>query len=277
MASRLVSVIMPVYNRADILVASLESVYAQTYRPIELIIVNDGSSDGSEEVVLHWKKKSESDQFVIKYHYQQNKGAPAARNLGMAMAKGEFVQFLDSDDILLSGKIAKQVTALEEHQADVAVCDFVIKDAKGNILETHLNNTNVWRKVAEDGSLSVFTPLFRKCLVEEKLAWNEHITIRQDKDFLFKLLMLAKQVIYTPGLWCQYIHHGHNQISASYHNRELEFFKRANGLVHFWKINYRHIPSKNIPYLFVGVFVLLNKGTRKAMKRLLQGFNLIRR
>lgn len=276
MHEMLVTVIVPVYNRADLLVASLESVYQQTYRPIELIIINDGSTDESEEVILDWKKKRYGESFIIKYFFQENKGAPAARNLGLAHASGEFIQFLDSDDRLLAQKIDSQVQVLEEHHADIAVCDFLIKDARGNILETHLNNANVWRKVAFDGSLSVFTPLFRKCLIEKKLAWNEDLTIRQDKDFLFKLLMMTKQVVYTPGYWCLYIHHSNSQISASYHKSNQEFFKRASGQVRFFKKNYRHIPPKNIPYLLVGVFVLLKKGTKKAMKHLLQRFSLIK-
>lgn len=272
MFKMLVSVIVPVYNRADMLVESLESVYQQTYRPIELIIINDGSIDDTGEVVLQWKKKRADDRFLIQYHYQENKGAPAARNLGIINASGEYLQFLDSDDRLLSQKIENQIKAMKTHRADIAVCDFLIRDSAGNISETHFNHTNVWRKVAKDQSLSVFTPLFRKTLIGNRLKWNENLTIRQDKDFVFKLIMLTKAVIYTPGVWCHYIHHGRNQISATYHNKNHEFFKRVKGLLQFWVQNWQFIPARNFRYYALGVFVIFKKGLRKAIKARLRNF-----
>mgnify|MGYP003290330313 CR=1 FL=1 len=113
-----VSIIIPCYNQAQFLPETLDSVLAQTYENWECIIVNDGSSDNTEEVALEYCKQD--DRFV--YLPKQNGGLSSARNAGLDAAKGDYVQFLDSDDIILPRKIEKQVQSLENDDVDVCVC-----------------------------------------------------------------------------------------------------------------------------------------------------------
>src|SRR5271157_3746140 len=102
----LVSVIVPTYNRAHFILKAVDSVLAQTYRPIELIIVDDGSTDETDGVVEEWSSKLfQNDNFRVYYLTQQNKGPSAARNLGIVRCQGEYIQFLDSDDTLHQDKI----------------------------------------------------------------------------------------------------------------------------------------------------------------------------
>ena len=105
-----VSVVVPVYNRADLIVNTLESVWQQTYRPIDLIVVDDGSVDDTRDVVLGWAiaHENELDTFKVQYLYQENQGANAARNSGIRHSRGEFVAFIDSDDRWLPSKLEKQ-------------------------------------------------------------------------------------------------------------------------------------------------------------------------
>ncbi len=100
----LVSVIIPVYNRDRYLAEAIESVLSQTYPAIELIVVDDGSSDRTAEV---------AQKYPITYHFQPNGGISSARNAGIALAKGEFFAFLDSDDIWVTDKLAKQMAVFE--------------------------------------------------------------------------------------------------------------------------------------------------------------------
>ena len=113
-----VSIIVPCYNQAEYLPETLDSVLAQTYKNWECIIVNDGSTDNTEEVALKYCKQDE--RFV--YLPKQNGGLSSARNAGLDVTKGDYVQFLDSDDILLPTKIEKQVHLLENEETDVCVC-----------------------------------------------------------------------------------------------------------------------------------------------------------
>jgi glycosyltransferase involved in cell wall biosynthesis len=104
-----VSVVIPTYNRAEMLAQALRSVLAQTFTDYEVIVVDDGSTDGTAEVV-----ESFTDQ-RIKYLRQENRGSSAARNAGVEKAEGKYVAFLDSDDAWLPEKLEVQVAAFERH------------------------------------------------------------------------------------------------------------------------------------------------------------------
>ena len=110
----LVSVIVPTYNRADMLLECMESVWRQKYRPIELIVVDDGSTDCTKKKVKLWRKVQleNTHSFTLRYIYKENGGVSSARNRGLCESTGGFIQFLDSDDILLPLKLKRQVYQL---------------------------------------------------------------------------------------------------------------------------------------------------------------------
>jgi len=103
--SPLVSVIIPVYNGERYLGEAIESVLGQTYRPLELLVVDDGSTDGSADVASSYPE--------VSYMYQTNQGHGAAKNAGAAAARGEFLAFLDADDVWAPSKLRCQVTYLQ--------------------------------------------------------------------------------------------------------------------------------------------------------------------
>ena len=103
-----VSVIIPAYNRADLIGETLESVFAQTYRDYEIIVVDDGSTDNTKEVLASLAAAGK-----LRYTYQENAGLPAARNTGIRLAVGKYVAFLDSDDLFAPDKLEKQVAVFE--------------------------------------------------------------------------------------------------------------------------------------------------------------------
>jgi len=98
----LVSVIVPVYNGEEYLGEAIESIISQTYDPLEIIVVDDGSTDSSREIILSFPQ--------IKYIYQENKGHAAARNQGIKASKGDFIAFLDADDFWVPEKISMQIS-----------------------------------------------------------------------------------------------------------------------------------------------------------------------
>ncbi len=121
--SGLVSVIVPTYNRAHLVTDALDSVLAQTYRPIELLVVDDGSTDDTATALDEWRRRhGEHAEFTLRTFQQSNRGAPAARNRGLIQSKGEFVQFLDSDDVLLPDKLARAVAELQDERWDFVYC-----------------------------------------------------------------------------------------------------------------------------------------------------------
>ena len=104
----LVSVIIPTYNRAASIGEAIESALAQAYPAMEIIVVDDGSTDDTQQIVTHRYPQ-------VRYFHQENRGVASARNRGVREARGELIAFLDSDDLWLPGKIEKQVACLNQY------------------------------------------------------------------------------------------------------------------------------------------------------------------
>lgn len=111
-----VSVVLPTYNRADVVGRSIESVLDQTYTDFELIVVDDASSDGTDGVIEGF-----GDDRIRHVEHDENSGAAAARNTGIRMAEGDIVAFQDSDDTWAKNKLARQVAAFEDADSAVGV------------------------------------------------------------------------------------------------------------------------------------------------------------
>jgi len=109
-----ISVIIPTYNRADFLREAIDSVLAQTYREFELLVIDDGSTDHTRDVIAMYGKQLTS-------HFQENRGVSSARNLGIRVSQGEYIALLDSDDRWLPQKLERQI-AIMEHHPDLQLC-----------------------------------------------------------------------------------------------------------------------------------------------------------
>jgi glycosyltransferase involved in cell wall biosynthesis len=176
----LVSVVIPVYNAEDFIGEALDSVFAQDYEPFEVIAVDDGSSDGSAAVVESYPD--------VRFFRQENRGASAARNVGIEAARGEFVAFVDADDIVPPNKLSLQVGFLLEHPEVVCVLgrqhwmsvpeglarDIVWGDLDGIPIMSMVMRTDVLREVGEydedkGGDLDMLVRLREKGLKFEVL------------------------------------------------------------------------------------------------------------
>ncbi|MBN1445976.1 MAG: glycosyltransferase family 2 protein [Candidatus Omnitrophica bacterium] len=113
----LVSVIIPVYNRAELLDRTLKSILSQTYKNLEIIVIDDGSSEDIKTIINTF-----GDGRTVYLKHNANKGISAARNTGLAAAKGDFIEFLDSDDEYLPEKTERQIEILKKTGADVVYC-----------------------------------------------------------------------------------------------------------------------------------------------------------
>jgi len=128
MSDPLVSIVVPVYMVEKYLERCLDSIIAQVYRPIELIIVNDGSKDGSGDIIRRYEAKWP----FIRSIWQENKGLSVARNVGITQATGKYLALVDSDDYIEDDFISSMVKLAIEKNADVVICNFYI-DFQNNI------------------------------------------------------------------------------------------------------------------------------------------------
>ncbi|MBS1811265.1 MAG: glycosyltransferase [Acidobacteria bacterium] len=124
-----VSVVIPTYNSASYLIEAVESVLAQTYQDFEVLVIDDGSTDETEQIMRRY-------QAPVRYIRQQNGGVSVARNRGIAESRGRYVAFLDADDIWLPHKLARQIAALRQQPHDqVCYSAFTVVDFALNPIE----------------------------------------------------------------------------------------------------------------------------------------------
>jgi len=168
------SVIIPVFNGEKYLDEAISSVLAQTLKPEEIIIVDDGSTDSTAEVV---KKYHGS----VHYSYQSNKGAAAARNTGLRMAQCDFISFIDADDIWVMDKIEKQMRLFEQHpEAEIIIGLLMPVSAKAPGRDIS--------KLAKKNLLlpSLGSSLIRKTVFEKIGNFDEQLALAEDTDWFFR-------------------------------------------------------------------------------------------
>lgn len=130
---RLVSVIIPVFNVRPYICEALDSVLEQTFKNLEILVVDDGSNDGSERICDEYGRK---DSRITVIH-QENKGLSTARNVGLNRVTGEIIAFLDSDDAFHPDMIRKMLEAMDKSKADIVVCGFHNYCSNGRMKEKH--------------------------------------------------------------------------------------------------------------------------------------------
>ena len=120
MDEKLVSVIIPAYNIEDYIGRCLDSIISQTYKNLEIIVVDDGSRDYTGEILDNYAKKDRR----IKVIHKENGGVSSARNKGIEAAEGDYIGFIDGDDLIEPGMYKTLVDLLEEENADIAHCGY---------------------------------------------------------------------------------------------------------------------------------------------------------
>lgn len=198
--SGLVSVIVPTYNRAHFLPDAFRSISQQTYRPIELLVVDDGSTDNTAEVVESFSQDVRSEERLqLRYFRQENHGAPTARNRGLIELRGEFIQFMDSDDVLHPQKLEVQTHILTRHSdLDHTWADFhwahgADFEPFGPAHRTEYEPGEVESNIDFRSSTpaEVWSGLYRREACRRIGPWNETLGRWQDVEYNFRFDCLS--------------------------------------------------------------------------------------
>lgn len=194
MDNKLVSIIIPLYNAEKYIAETLDSVLDQTYLNWECIIIDDGSTDSSKDLINEYCKKDPR----FNYYYQYNSGPSRARNYGIKLSIGDYVQFLDADDVILPEYLYQMVKQSELVDNNVILyCDCLLGNSS-NIYDTHVMNfptnpgTDIYFNLMYQGFALDFlfvpsTILFPKEIVR-KHYWNELISNSEDWDYYLSIL-----------------------------------------------------------------------------------------
>ncbi len=225
----MISIIMPTYNRLDYICASIDSVLNQTYANLELIVVDDGSTDATRSGL---EKYEEDPRF--RYYYQCNQGQSKARNKGINEARGEFIAFLDSDDIWVLDKLEKQIVEAEKYpDCDIFYGDCIIIDANGaEISRKNMKKHSgyITRHLLKDNFVSMGTTLTRKHCFDELGGLSEKVQVADDYELWLRLSSKYK-FYYSPQYYTKY-RVMENQISS---NKDRRFKSNEKVLFQFFK------------------------------------------
>lgn len=194
-----VSVIIPCFNAASWIREALKSVLEQNIDNMEIIVIDDGSTDNSADIVA-------KDFPTIKLIGTKNQGASKARNLGTRESEGEFIQYLDADDMLAPGKLKIQLESLRKARADVAYGDWqkLVETEDGKFIKGEI----VSRRI-KDPEIELFTAdkwcpmaayLFKRSIVEKIGGWNEGLPIIQDVRFQLDCALRGGIFQYVTGI-----------------------------------------------------------------------------
>ena len=272
----LVSVVIPVYNGAEYLEATVNTILAQDYDNVEILLINDGSKDNSEQLINSLVEKHSS----INGFHKQNGGVAAARNYGIERANGDLVAFCDQDDFWLPTKLSKQVPLFENPKVGLVYCGAIADYA-------HLNKQDkpsfdrkyrgdVFDKLIQVNMFTCCTAIARKSLLQETQAFDDERSLMGVDDWLAWLkLSLVCELDFVPEHLAIHVFHGDNYSSneEKMHAAELVCLDKIQPMAekHNKSVDWNEI-KQNLhvryanTYIYNGMFNLAGDTLLKASK-----------
>jgi glycosyltransferase involved in cell wall biosynthesis len=199
----MVSIIVPAYNAEKFIEETIESVLNQTYTDWELIVVNDGSSDRTKDIISNYCQKDNRIKLIDK----KNEGVSATRNVGIYEARGTLIAFLDADDVWVPENLSEKVELLNNNEIDWVFCDMKLIDSNSNYTgkiefgndEDILKHYLLWDRSVVPGPCSNIV-VKRKC-IEDGLRFDSQFSTAADQDFCFNLSSKYKGKRIPKILW----------------------------------------------------------------------------
>ncbi len=203
----LVSIVIPCFNAHRYIGATLKFVFMQSWSNIEVIVIDDGSTDGSADEVRRFSRQN------LVLIVSSQRGAAANRNGALRRSSGDFIQFLDADDLLSPSKIELQVQRLLESPASVASSEWArfykSSDDAVFVADNLSQDLGVldWFARSREGGLGMMFPalwLVPRAIATGAGAWNENLSLADDTEYFTRVLLQADRVLFCPGARCYY-------------------------------------------------------------------------
>lgn len=212
----MVSVVIPTHNRADLLPRAIASVQAQTYKDLEIVVISDGSTDNTKEVVEALAKEDSRIRFI---EYHPGRGGNIARNTGIQEAKGEYVAFLDDDDEFLPTKLEKQVAVMES-DPEIGLVYTGVKilyiNEKVSYNSKARNCGDLSKEILLDNFIgTTSTVMLKKAIFEKSGMFDVALKALQDYDLWIRVCQHCRIGVVPEELINYYNYTNSNQVSAS--------------------------------------------------------------
>lgn len=286
----LLSIIIPVYNAEKFLVKCLDSVKNQTYQELEIILVNDGSTDNSGLICEEYAQKDH--RFIVLH--KENGGVSSARNMGLKVAKGEYIGFVDPDDWIDPEMFENLYQLMTEYQADVSMCGYFMENVSGKTLNQTIqpyiltfNRKDALNTIQNINGFQGFVcnKLFSANLIRQNpvILFDPDIAYGEDMLFCCQYFLKCKNIVYDSTPYYHYVLHAANATKPNYSLNKLTYLNALEQMIDLlsyvegseinkFKSLYMHT---NISLLMYGIHEGKCKGTiRKHLKKNLNRYKL---
>lgn len=279
----LVSIIIPFHNRVDLLADTIKSIVDQTHRPLEVILVDDASNGQEREraKALLIEHLDIVENITWDLVTNKGKGAPAARNFGYALSKGKFIQFLDSDDVLLPTKIQSQVSILENN------VELDLTYSKAQFTDGQLNRREEYWGQALQGnyydyflfSWQTMCPLYTRKAIEAYGLWDEDLVINQDWEFSIRYIILGAKVDFHDEVQSLFRQHNLGNIGNKQLNLEkiIGKLESTNKIYRLLLKKERMVPELKKLFVKRWIYVLLVTSSLGAKAEFDRQMNLLKK
>lgn len=246
----IISVIIPVHNKEECVQKTLESVLKQSYPKLQVIVVDDGSTDNSLKICNKYREK---DRRVLVIH-QMNRGVSSARNVGLENATGDWISFIDCGDYVEVDYYQKVIEILTNYNVDI-ICTGVYKDSgTGNfVLETkECIQKILLKEQAIEGflkrdllTISCYDKIYRRNIASE-IRFDESITHNEDALFAYNILKLADKIALNPEIKYYYTYLSDSVSRRKFSKKNMSIVKAQNMIFEDAKLNFPELKEENV-------------------------------
>jgi glycosyltransferase involved in cell wall biosynthesis len=246
----LVTIIIPTYNRPDFLSSAIDSLIAQTYRPIEILVIDDNGNPDVRQQTEEVMNRYQAVDFVRYIQNEKNMGGALSRNRALERSSGEYITFLDDDDVYLPRKVESQLNFMIQHRLDMSFTDVKIYNTQNRLIDARIHdyvktwdNEHLLRQHLMHHLTPTCTYMFRRDVLKEIGGFDDR-AVSQEYMLMLKMILSDKRIGYLNECHVKMYHHENGRISVG--NKKIEGERK---LLEIKRTFYDRLSKKEIRYI----------------------------